>query len=211
MDIGSKIKKSRMEANLTQEQAAEALGISRQTISNWENEKSYPDIISVLKMSDLYSVSLDYLLKGEQTMSDYRDYLEESTNVVKSKTKLSKTVLISSYLVIWAVAILVFWVFISGSDAMGYSLMFLWGILPITTFVISLLIGKNDHWGKYKWFAALVFGFMYMLSEYLTFSVANNVSSDKVNVPRLSLLIVGILISLAGLGIGCLINKKKCL
>ena len=44
---------------------------SRQTISNWENEKSYPDIISVIKMSDCYEVSLDYLLKGEQTMKTY--------------------------------------------------------------------------------------------------------------------------------------------
>ena len=43
VEIGSKIKKSRIDAKLTQEQAAEALGISRQTISNWENEKSYPD------------------------------------------------------------------------------------------------------------------------------------------------------------------------
>ena len=40
MDIGSKIKNARVEANLTQEQAAEALGVSRQTISNWENEVS---------------------------------------------------------------------------------------------------------------------------------------------------------------------------
>ena len=62
MDIGGKIKKSRTDAKITQEQAAQALGISRQTISNWENERSYPDIVSVLKMSDLYSVSLDYLL-----------------------------------------------------------------------------------------------------------------------------------------------------
>ena len=63
MDIGGKIKKSRTDAKITQEQTAQALGISRQTISNWENERSYPDIVSVLKMSDLYSVSLDYLLK----------------------------------------------------------------------------------------------------------------------------------------------------
>ena len=63
MDIGGKIKKSRTNAKITQEQAAQALGISRQTISNWENERSHPDIVSVFKMSDLYSVSLDYLLK----------------------------------------------------------------------------------------------------------------------------------------------------
>ena len=41
------------------EQVAEILGVSRQTISNWENEKSYPDIISVIKMSECYDVSLD--------------------------------------------------------------------------------------------------------------------------------------------------------
>ena len=40
MDIGSKIKKSRTDARITQEQASEALGVSRQTVSNWENERS---------------------------------------------------------------------------------------------------------------------------------------------------------------------------
>ena len=63
MDIGKRIQEARLNAKLTQENAAEALGVSRQTISNWENEKTYPDIVSVVKMSDLYSVSLDRLLK----------------------------------------------------------------------------------------------------------------------------------------------------
>ena len=109
MDIGSKIRKSRVDAKLTQEQAAEALGISRQTISNWENEKSYPDIVSVLKMSDLYQVSLDYLLKGESSMSSYMDYLDESTNQVKSRRRLSALIVVLSYLTIWTLAILWFW------------------------------------------------------------------------------------------------------
>lgn len=51
MDIGTKIKNARISANLTQEQVAEALDVSRQTISNWENEKTYPDIVSVVKMT----------------------------------------------------------------------------------------------------------------------------------------------------------------
>ena len=54
MNIGTKIKNARTSANLTQEQVAEALDVSRQTVSNWENEKTYPDIVSVIKMSDLY-------------------------------------------------------------------------------------------------------------------------------------------------------------
>ena len=85
MEIGSIIRNARNEANLSQEQAAEALGVSRQTVSNWETGKSYPDIISVINMSDLYSVSLDHLLKEETSMKQtYKEYLEESTNTVKS-------------------------------------------------------------------------------------------------------------------------------
>ena len=81
MEIGKKLKNARIEAGLTQEKAAEKIDVSRQTISNWENEKSYPDIISVIALSDLYSVSLDELLKGDQKMAEH---LEESTNVVKN-------------------------------------------------------------------------------------------------------------------------------
>ncbi len=209
MDIGSKIRESRTEAKLTQEQAAEVLGISRQTISNWENGKSYPDIISVLKMSDLYHVSLDHLLKGESAMNSYMDYLEESTNTVKSKTKFSKLMLLLSYLLIWTAAIIVFWVFMSGSDAMGYSLMFLWVILPVSTFIISFLISKNNYWGKGKWLFSLGFGIMYMLAEYATFSMANNIAFDKINVPEYTMIPIGVIISLAGMGIGHLLFIKR--
>ena len=65
MEIGSKIKKSRIDAKLTQEQAAEALGISRQTISNWENEKSYPDVNSLILLSEVFQTSIDKLIKGD--------------------------------------------------------------------------------------------------------------------------------------------------
>ena len=97
MNIGSKIKKSRTEAKITQEQAAEALGTSRQTISNWENEKSYPDILSVIKLSDLYKVSLDELLKGDIKMIRH---LAESTNVVTSNKKLLTMIALNGLLLI---------------------------------------------------------------------------------------------------------------
>ncbi len=202
MEIGSKIKNARIKENLTQEQVAEALGVSRQTISNWENEKTYPDIVSVVKMSDLYHISLDHLLKEEKSMSDYLDYLDESTNVVKSKNKLSKLILIVSYFAIWSISLIVFWFFTSGSDAMGYSIMFLWIVLPVTTFVYSVLIGKNNYWGKWKWISSLAFGIMYMLAEYATFSAANMVSVSKINLPEFGMIPTGMMISIAGLGIG---------
>ena len=111
MDIGGKIKSARISANLTQEQVADFLNVSRQTISNWENGKTYPDIVSVVKMSDLYGISLDYLLKEGKPMSNYLNYLEESTNAVKSKNKLSAVILIAVYLGIWTISLLSFWLF----------------------------------------------------------------------------------------------------
>lgn len=207
-DIGSKIKAARVEKKFTQEQVAEALGVSRQTISNWENGKSYPDIISVIKMSECYGVSLDYLLKGEEKMSAYYDFLEESTNVVKSTGNRNKIIIILSYLLIWALAMIVFWFFTSGSDAMGYSLMFLWIILPVTTFVESVLIGKNDFWGKGKWGSTLFFGLMYMLAEYGTFKMANNIAFNKLNAPDFGMIVAGVIISAIGILLGSLWKKK---
>ena len=85
MEIGKQLKNARMHSGLTQENVAEKLHVSRQTISNWENEKSYPDIINVIELSSLYSISLDDLLKGDERMMKH---LEESTNIVKSNKKL---------------------------------------------------------------------------------------------------------------------------
>lgn len=85
MEIGRKLKEARIQCALTQEKVAEELQVSRQTISNWENEKSYPDILSVIKLSDLYKISLDELLKGDMNLIKH---LEESTNVVSSNKKL---------------------------------------------------------------------------------------------------------------------------
>ena len=85
MEIGRKLKEARQMSGLTQENVAEKLNVSRQTISNWETEKFYPDILYVLQLSDLYQVSLDELLKGDERMIQH---LEDSTNVVKSNQKI---------------------------------------------------------------------------------------------------------------------------
>ena len=85
MEIGRKLKEARQMSDLTQENVAEKLNVSRQTISNWETEKFYPDILYVLQLSDLYQVSLDELLKGDERMIQH---LENSTNVVKSNQKI---------------------------------------------------------------------------------------------------------------------------
>ncbi len=65
MEIGTQIKKYRNEMGVSQEELAEKIYVTRQTISNWENEKSYPDIHSLLLLSSLFNVSLDQLIKGD--------------------------------------------------------------------------------------------------------------------------------------------------
>lgn len=211
MNIGEKLHKARTESKLTQEQVAQALGVSRQSISNWENERTYPDIISIVKLSDLYNVSLDYLLKDKEEvkMTSYIDYLEESTNVVKSKQKLSKIILSTAYLLIWVFSIIVFWFYTDGSDAMGFGLIHLWIIQPISIFVVSLIIGINNFGGKFKWTFAIIAGIMYMLSEYATFSLANTVAFGNINAPEWGMIVAGMCISAIALGIGTLINRHK--
>lgn len=85
MNIGKRLKDARIESGYTQEQVAEQLDVSRQTISSWENGRTFPDIVSVVSLSDIYDVSLDALIKGDEKMLEH---LEESTNIVKSNKKL---------------------------------------------------------------------------------------------------------------------------
>ncbi len=85
MEIGQKLKEARIRSGFTQESAAEKIDVSRQTISNWENEKSYPDIVRVIELSNLYSISLDELLKGDSKMLEK---IEKDTNIVKSNLRM---------------------------------------------------------------------------------------------------------------------------
>jgi len=63
MEIGSKINQLRKLSGMTQEQLAEKLNVSRQTISKWELDSSSPDLESIVKISRIFHVSLDDLLK----------------------------------------------------------------------------------------------------------------------------------------------------
>ena len=68
MQLGQAIAQIRKERGLTQEAFAKMFSVTRQTVSNWENEKSYPDLSTLVKISDEFNVSLDVLLKGDFRM-----------------------------------------------------------------------------------------------------------------------------------------------
>lgn len=92
MSIGMKLKHARLASNLTQEELSEKIGVSRQTISSWENEKSYPDIINIILLSDIYEVTVDSLLKGDEGLLEN---LKEHSDVATSKKQLIKIISLS--------------------------------------------------------------------------------------------------------------------
>lgn len=65
MKLGNQIKYYRSEKELSQEELAERVYVTRQSISNWENNKNYPDINSIVLLSEVFEISIDNLIKGD--------------------------------------------------------------------------------------------------------------------------------------------------
>ena len=64
--FGLRLIEIRKKANISQEELAELLDVSRQSISKWENDKAYPEMTRLIFISDYFKVSLDYLMRGEE-------------------------------------------------------------------------------------------------------------------------------------------------
>ena len=88
MNLGKKIAKIRKDNEMSQEDFAEIFNVSRQTISSWENAKSYPDIETLVKLSDKFAISLDVLLKGDEV------YIKKCTEELKKAHKYKKILII---------------------------------------------------------------------------------------------------------------------
>ena len=65
MELGSQIRRYRSERGMSQDDLAGRIFVSRQTISNWENDRTYPDVQNLLLLSDLFDVTIDQLTKGD--------------------------------------------------------------------------------------------------------------------------------------------------
>ena len=99
MTLGEKIARQRRELNYTQEQLADILGVSRQSISKWESDIAYPETDKLIELGKLFDCSMDYLLKEEITEKDgvqtsgFTEKVEEIRRKVmteKSKRKAKK-------------------------------------------------------------------------------------------------------------------------
>lgn len=157
MTIGERLQNRRKELGYTQQEIADRLHVSRQTISNWEVGKNYPDLQSIVDLSDIYNISLDLLLKGDEKVMKK---LKHDTDVVKT----NRLVAISNFIgIILALSLIL----IGGIEctALGN-----WVIL-IPVAVILLSIGS--FFTKVKSNTALnvsclIIGMIYLLLEFFT-------------------------------------------
>lgn len=93
MELGKQIKNYRKKGALSQEVLAEKVYVSRQTISNWENDKSYPDVNSLVLLSEVFSVSLDQLIKGDD-IEEMKEQIQKEDQRTFSVLSVAFTVLL---------------------------------------------------------------------------------------------------------------------
>ena len=130
MNVGARIKKHREKQNISQDELALKIFVSRQTISNWETSKSYPDIKSLTMLSNIFHVTLDDFIKGD---------IEEMKRIV-SKEKIEKFN-IMSYIFLVEMLILMFSAYpLFKID--GYIGAIIWALLFVITIVTATIIEK---------------------------------------------------------------------
>lgn len=103
MTIGVKIQNLRKQKGLSQEQLAEAVGVSRQAVSKWEAEQSVPDIDKIILICDYFGVTTDYILRNEEipcteTVYSTNKNEEEKDMDNKKKSTLLLTVAVMLYI-----------------------------------------------------------------------------------------------------------------
>ena len=92
MRLGEKIYQQRTKKKMSQGDLAELLNVSRQSISKWENNSSIPDLDKIVKMSEIFEISLDELIKGETPVIEKQDSLtaQDISIEIKSESSASK-------------------------------------------------------------------------------------------------------------------------
>lgn len=133
MKFGEQIRKCRTQQSLTQQDAADYLHVTRQTISNWENGKSYPDLNMLLTISDLYHVSVDALLREDSELMDFLD----RGKVVARFTKLNRVINI----IVFLITVLALALFMS--PAVGHNKLINFLMLTIISALLVLMLIIN--------------------------------------------------------------------
>lgn len=105
MELSNQIRRLRAERGLSQDALAEAIFVSRQTVSNWETDKTYPDVQSLVLLSQLFNVSLDELIQGDVAVM--RRVMEEDARQMRQLSVAASVLLVLS--VVFFVALTAAW------------------------------------------------------------------------------------------------------
>lgn len=153
MNLGDKLKELRKEHNYSQQQLAEKLHVTAQAISKWENNKSVPDIINLVQLSEVYNISLDYLIKSDKQLQK-----KLSTNNIRLKV-FNFFVLAFILVMILASSVLIKAQFFMSQHSLGGWLIISLGFLLIIFTFLSLYcyIVKKKYF-IFLWSAFLTLG-----------------------------------------------------
>lgn len=130
MELNKQIRKYRIAQQLSQEELAEKIYVTRQSISNWETGKNYPDIHSLILMSSLFDISLDQLIKGDLEIMREEIKLED----INKFEKQGKVFTILMAIMMLSVAPLFFYFKVYG--------FMIWGVIAMITILYSLKLEK---------------------------------------------------------------------
>ena len=115
---------------------------------------------------------------------------------------------LAGYIAIWMISVLLFWITPISDDPIAYSFLDFYLLLPLSTIVASFIIGFDKRWGWLKWVVPVFFGVMFMLAEYLTFSLANMLTNETINAPEFTMVLTGMVISLVAMGFGAFVQTR---
>lgn len=120
MDFGEQIKSIRQKEKLTQQQFAVKLNVSRQAVSNWENNKNLPDIGMLILISDVFQISLDYLIKGDNKMNNMTEkVIKDGSETRRAKYNMVCIIIGNFLLLIGIIMLLIKGMSVEYIDAQG--------------------------------------------------------------------------------------------
>lgn len=119
--------------------------------------------------------------------------------------------IIATELGIFTIAVFVFWAFAGELDAMGYGILYIWVLMPLVSFVTSLVVGLLNVWGRYGASWPALCAILITLLPCVTFDATHALHFGSLLVPNLTMLIGGCIVSYIGFAVGIVIRgiKKK--
>ena len=183
MSLGNRLYTLRKNKNISQEEAAEKLGVTRQTISKWETDQSLPDYDKILPLCELYEISTEELLTGKKSDVETENNNNKENQELASRQKMRTALVVSFSVFLYFIAVI--WIIIvepieaiSENLLMGIFL-FIVAIATVLLVFYFISISKEDkereerkikekEREKYDGLIALVFTCIYLLLSFVT-------------------------------------------